>query len=106
MGDGCGFSRKEGPPRAALPPSFRSLLCPDGGPHVPRAGTSHREMRRRSRRRARNRRRVRSPSPSRLKRSDYVAKMLFRLPEAKRVIDKPRPEEVKELAAKMPTARP
>jgi phosphoenolpyruvate carboxykinase (ATP) len=32
--------------------------------------------------------------------------MLFRLPQAKRVIDNPTPEEVKELAAKMRTARP
>jgi phosphoenolpyruvate carboxykinase (ATP) len=32
--------------------------------------------------------------------------MLFRLPQAKRVIDNPSPEEVKELAAKMRTARP
>jgi phosphoenolpyruvate carboxykinase (ATP) len=31
--------------------------------------------------------------------------MLFRLPEAKRVIENPSPEEVKALAAKMPTAR-
>jgi phosphoenolpyruvate carboxykinase (ATP) len=35
-----------------------------------------------------------------------VAKMLFRLPQAKRVIENPSPEEVKELTAKMPTARP
>jgi phosphoenolpyruvate carboxykinase (ATP) len=35
-----------------------------------------------------------------------VAKMLFRLPEAKRVIENPSAEAVKELAAKMPTARP
>jgi phosphoenolpyruvate carboxykinase (ATP) len=35
-----------------------------------------------------------------------VAKMLFRLPQAKRVIENPTPEEVKALAAKMPTARP
>jgi phosphoenolpyruvate carboxykinase (ATP) len=35
-----------------------------------------------------------------------VAKMLFRLPQAKRVIANPSPEEVKELAAKMRTARP
>jgi phosphoenolpyruvate carboxykinase (ATP) len=35
-----------------------------------------------------------------------LAKMLFRLPQAKRAIDNPSPEEVKELAAKMPTARP
>src|SRR5256886_4624145 len=32
--------------------------------------------------------------------------MLFRLPQAKRVIQNPSPEEVKKLAAKMPTARP
>src|SRR5215204_2145401 len=32
--------------------------------------------------------------------------MLFRLPEAKRVVENPTPEEVKELAAKMRTARP
>src|ERR687888_1815067 len=32
--------------------------------------------------------------------------MLFRLPQAKRVYDNPSPEEVKELAAKMRTARP
>src|ERR671937_181795 len=32
--------------------------------------------------------------------------MLFRLPQAKRVIENPSPEEVKELAAKMPNARP
>jgi phosphoenolpyruvate carboxykinase (ATP) len=32
--------------------------------------------------------------------------MLFRLPQAKRVIENPTPEEVKALAAKMPTARP
>src|SRR5438094_2602665 len=32
--------------------------------------------------------------------------MLFRLPHAKRVIANPSPEAVKELAAKMPTARP
>ncbi|HMI29372.1 MAG TPA: phosphoenolpyruvate carboxykinase (ATP), partial [Gaiellaceae bacterium] len=32
--------------------------------------------------------------------------MLFRLPQAKRVIENPSAEEVKELAAKMPTARP
>ena len=31
--------------------------------------------------------------------------MLFRLPEAKRVHENPSPAEVKELAAKMPTAR-
>src|ERR1043166_2653035 len=48
----------------------------------------------------------RSPSPSVRKRSRNVAKMLFRLPQAKRVIDNPSAEEVKELAAKMPTARP
>ncbi len=35
-----------------------------------------------------------------------MAKMLFRLPQAKRLIDNPTPEEAKELAAKMPTARP
>ena len=34
-----------------------------------------------------------------------MAKMLFRLPQAKRVTDNPSAEEVKELAAKMPTAR-
>ncbi|MDX6368825.1 MAG: hypothetical protein QOG93_327, partial [Gaiellaceae bacterium] len=34
-----------------------------------------------------------------------MAKMLFRLPQAKQAIDNPSPEEVKELAAKMPTAR-
>src|SRR6266516_1346738 len=32
--------------------------------------------------------------------------MLFRLPQAKRVIENPSPEEVKELAARMATARP
>jgi hypothetical protein len=32
--------------------------------------------------------------------------MLFRLPEAKRVIENPPAEELKELAAEMPTARP
>src|SRR5881227_4158280 len=32
--------------------------------------------------------------------------MLFRLPDAKRVIANPTAQEVKELAAKMPTARP
>jgi phosphoenolpyruvate carboxykinase (ATP) len=32
--------------------------------------------------------------------------MLFRLPQAKRVIENPTPEEVKALTAKMPTARP
>jgi phosphoenolpyruvate carboxykinase (ATP) len=36
----------------------------------------------------------------------HVAKMLFRLPQAKRVIENPSPAEVKELAAKMRTARP
>src|ERR671934_3042979 len=36
----------------------------------------------------------------------HVAKMLFRLPQAKRVIENPSAAEVKELAAKMPTARP
>ena len=35
-----------------------------------------------------------------------MAKMLFRLPQAKRVTANPSPEEVKELAAKMRTARP
>jgi phosphoenolpyruvate carboxykinase (ATP) len=35
-----------------------------------------------------------------------VAKMLFRLPQARRVIENPSPEEAKALAAKMPTARP
>ena len=35
-----------------------------------------------------------------------MAKMLFRLPQAKRVIENPSPEEVKELTAKMPTSRP
>ena len=35
-----------------------------------------------------------------------MAKMLFRLPQAKRVIENPSPEEVKALTAKMPTARP
>jgi phosphoenolpyruvate carboxykinase (ATP) len=35
-----------------------------------------------------------------------VAKMLFRLPQAKRVIENPSAEEVKELTAKMPNARP
>ena len=35
-----------------------------------------------------------------------MAKMLFRLPQARRVIENPTPEEVKALAAKMPTARP
>ena len=35
-----------------------------------------------------------------------MAKMLFRLPQAKRVIENPSPEAVKELTAKMPTARP
>jgi phosphoenolpyruvate carboxykinase (ATP) len=34
-----------------------------------------------------------------------VAKMLFRLPQAKQVVANPGPEEVKELAAKMTTAR-
>jgi phosphoenolpyruvate carboxykinase (ATP) len=43
--------------------------------------------------------------PSTKERLD-VAKMLFRLPQAKRVYDNPTPEEVKELAAKMPAARP
>ena len=35
-----------------------------------------------------------------------MAKMLFRLPQAKHVYENPRPEEVKQLAAKMRTARP
>jgi len=35
-----------------------------------------------------------------------VAKMLFRLPQAKQVIENPTPDEVKALAASMPTARP
>jgi phosphoenolpyruvate carboxykinase (ATP) len=35
-----------------------------------------------------------------------VAKMLFRLPEAAKVHDNPSPEELKELAARMPNARP
>jgi phosphoenolpyruvate carboxykinase (ATP) len=35
-----------------------------------------------------------------------VAKMLFRLPEAETVHDNPGPEELKELAARMPNARP
>jgi phosphoenolpyruvate carboxykinase (ATP) len=35
-----------------------------------------------------------------------VAKMAFRLPRAARVIENPSPEEVKELAARMPNARP
>ena len=35
-----------------------------------------------------------------------MAKMLFRLPQAKRVFENPSAEEVKEFAAKMPTARP
>jgi phosphoenolpyruvate carboxykinase (ATP) len=35
-----------------------------------------------------------------------VAKMLFRLPQARRVIENPSPEEAKALVAKMPTARP
>ncbi len=34
-----------------------------------------------------------------------MAKMAFRLPPAARVIDNPSPEEVKELAARMPNAR-
>jgi phosphoenolpyruvate carboxykinase (ATP) len=34
-----------------------------------------------------------------------VAKMLFRLPQAKRVIENPTPDEVKALTSKMPTAR-
>src|ERR1043166_7018178 len=48
----------------------------------------------------------RSPSPSVRKRSRNVAKMLFRLPQAKRGIDHPSADAVQELAAKMPTARP
>jgi phosphoenolpyruvate carboxykinase (ATP) len=35
-----------------------------------------------------------------------VAKMAFRLPRAARVIENPSPDEVRELAAKMPNARP
>jgi phosphoenolpyruvate carboxykinase (ATP) len=35
-----------------------------------------------------------------------VAKMLFRLPQAAKIIENPSPQEVKELAAKMPNARP
>jgi phosphoenolpyruvate carboxykinase (ATP) len=35
-----------------------------------------------------------------------LAKMLFRLPQAKRVSENPSPEALKELTAKMPTARP
>src|SRR6266545_4454711 len=35
-----------------------------------------------------------------------VAKMLFRLPKAANVVENPSPDEVKELAAKMPNARP
>ena len=35
-----------------------------------------------------------------------MAKMLFRLPQAKQVIENPTPDEVKALAASMPTARP
>src|ERR671934_2712934 len=35
----------------------------------------------------------------------HVAKMLFRLPQAKHVFENPSPEEVKELAAEMRTAR-
>ncbi len=35
-----------------------------------------------------------------------MAKMLFRLPQAKRVIENPTSEEVKALTSKMPTARP
>jgi phosphoenolpyruvate carboxykinase (ATP) len=35
-----------------------------------------------------------------------VARMLFRLPRAARVIENPSPEELKELAASMPNARP
>ena len=35
-----------------------------------------------------------------------MAKMLFRLPKAAKVIENPSPDEVKELAAKMPNAKP
>jgi phosphoenolpyruvate carboxykinase (ATP) len=35
-----------------------------------------------------------------------VARILFRLPRAARVVENPTPEELKELAAKMPNARP
>jgi phosphoenolpyruvate carboxykinase (ATP) len=35
-----------------------------------------------------------------------LAKMLFRLPQAAKVIENPSPEELKQLAAKMPNARP
>ncbi|MBD0331012.1 MAG: phosphoenolpyruvate carboxykinase (ATP), partial [Thermoleophilia bacterium] len=35
-----------------------------------------------------------------------MARMLFRLPTAARVIDNPTPDELKELAARMPNARP
>ncbi len=35
-----------------------------------------------------------------------MAKMLFRLPKAADVIENPSPDEVKELAAKMPNAKP
>ena len=35
-----------------------------------------------------------------------MAKMLFRLPKAAKVVENPSPEEVKELAAKMPNAKP
>jgi phosphoenolpyruvate carboxykinase (ATP) len=35
-----------------------------------------------------------------------VARMLFRLPDAANVVDDPDPEELKELAARMPNARP
>jgi len=35
-----------------------------------------------------------------------VAKMLFRLPEAAAVTENPDPEQLKELASRMPNARP
>jgi len=35
-----------------------------------------------------------------------MARMLFRLPEAAAVIDNPSPQELKELAARMPNAQP
>src|SRR3954468_15562986 len=44
------------------------------------------------------------PVPASTRGALGVAKMLFRLPQAKRVIENPTAEEVKELAAKMPTA--
>src|SRR5437763_7437054 len=49
---------------------------------------------------------VESPSPADERSVLHVAKMLFRLPQAKHVYENPSPEEVKELAAKMRTARP